>query len=179
MIGPARFTEMPCQIEDIPIVDAVVISHSHYDHLSHPTIMKIKERHPNVHFFVPLGLKVWFEKSGIDSVTELDWWQSTDIRLRKTTSDKPARKEEDIEVVSDSEGPSRSGSSSDIVATIGALPCQHQSGRGPFDRNQTLWASWSVESGGKKLWFAGYEYLSVHESLLRTRHQALIAAKMA
>lgn len=37
---------MPCQIEDIPFIDAVVISHSHYPHLSHPTILAIKQRHP-------------------------------------------------------------------------------------------------------------------------------------
>ena len=33
-MGPKRFTEMPCEVEDIPFIDAVVISHSHYDHLS-------------------------------------------------------------------------------------------------------------------------------------------------
>lgn len=32
-LGPKRYTEVPCQIEDIPIIDAVVISHSHYDHM--------------------------------------------------------------------------------------------------------------------------------------------------
>ena len=46
--------------------------------------------------------------------------------------------------------------SSDITARIGCLPCQHTSARGPFDRGHTLWASWSVESGGKKVWFGGY-----------------------
>lgn len=33
-LGPKRYTEVPCEIEDIPTIDAVVISHSHYDHLS-------------------------------------------------------------------------------------------------------------------------------------------------
>jgi hypothetical protein len=56
-LGPARYTPAPCNIEDIPIIDAVVISHNHYDHLSLPTILKIKEKHPNVQFFAPLGLK--------------------------------------------------------------------------------------------------------------------------
>ena len=31
-LGPKRYTEMPCQIEDIPFIDVVVISHNHYDH---------------------------------------------------------------------------------------------------------------------------------------------------
>lgn len=32
-LGPKRYTEVPCQIDDIPIIDAVVISHNHYDHM--------------------------------------------------------------------------------------------------------------------------------------------------
>jgi L-ascorbate metabolism protein UlaG (beta-lactamase superfamily) len=73
-LGPKRYTDIPCQIEDLPIVDAVVISHNHYDHLSHPTILKIYARHPNVHFFVPLKNKQWFAASNINpaQVTELD-----------------------------------------------------------------------------------------------------------
>ncbi len=67
-LGPKRFTEMPCQIEVIPIVDAVVISHSHYDHLSHPTILRLKAKFPNVHFFVPLGNKVWYVNVLRDSI---------------------------------------------------------------------------------------------------------------
>lgn len=31
-LGPKRYTKVPCQIDEIPIIDAVVISHSHYDH---------------------------------------------------------------------------------------------------------------------------------------------------
>ena len=43
----------------------------------------------------------------------------------------------------------------DITARIGCLPCQHTSNRGVHDRAATLWASWSVESGGKKVFFGG------------------------
>lgn len=32
-LGPKRFTKMPCEIADIPIIDIVVISHNHYDHV--------------------------------------------------------------------------------------------------------------------------------------------------
>lgn len=56
-LGPKRYTEAPCFIEDLPEVDVVVISHSHYDHLSHPSILKIQQHFPNVMFAVPLGLK--------------------------------------------------------------------------------------------------------------------------
>jgi N-acyl-phosphatidylethanolamine-hydrolysing phospholipase D len=137
-LGPGRYTEPPCKIEEIPIVDAVVISHNHYDHLSHPTIDRIQKANPNVQFFAPLGNKEWFTKCGIHNMTELDWWESRELILTKT-EDKDT--DDDAEI---------------IQATIGCLPCQHMSARTPFDRMHTLWGSWSVESGGKKLWFGGY-----------------------
>ena len=145
-LGPKRYTEAPCQIEDIPTIDAVVISHNHYDHMDHPTIMKIKAKHPNVHFFVPLGNKKWFTACGIHEVTELDWWEQRDIRL--TPSQNGAR-------VSRVEPLTDKGSNGSILAHVGCLPCQHTSARTAFDKGHTLWASWSIESGGKKIWFGG------------------------
>lgn len=131
-----RFTPPPCEIEDLPMVDAVVISHNHYDHLSYPTIQRLQKKFPEAHFFAPLGNKDWFLKSGVTKVTELDWWESRDVRLEDQKMNK--------------EG------SNAMTATIGALPCQHISARTPFDKCKTLWASWSVESGGAKVYFAGY-----------------------
>lgn len=59
-MGPKRVTKMPCDIKDIPVIDIVVISHNHYDHMDYNTIMKLKKCHPNVWFFVPLGNKAWY-----------------------------------------------------------------------------------------------------------------------
>ena len=144
-LGPKRFTEVPCQIEDIPTIDAVVISHNHYDHMDHPTIMKIKAKHPNVHFFVPLRNKQWFTASGIHEVTELDWWEERDFKLS------PAQGKPRVS----GDGNATGGSPGSIAARISCLPCQHTSARTLFDKGHTLWASWSVESGGKKVWFGG------------------------
>lgn len=156
-MGPKRYTDMPCQVEDIPFVDAVVISHNHYDHMSHPTILKIAEKHKNVHFFVPLGNKQWFAKCGINNVTELDWWEEQQIKLSSSQpSTEPAKHTESNPF--EPEGGSISASSSgheDIMATLGCLPCQHTSARTPFDKGHTLWSSWSVLSGGKKIYFGG------------------------
>jgi N-acyl-phosphatidylethanolamine-hydrolysing phospholipase D len=139
-----RYTPPPCEIEDLPYVDVVVISHNHYDHLSYPTIQRLKKAYPDAHFFAPLGNKVWFAKSGIDGrqVTELDWWESRDVALEG--------QDKSVSVSSNEE--KQNGT---IKATIGALPCQHISARTPFDKAKTLWASWSVESGGAKVYFAG------------------------
>jgi N-acyl-phosphatidylethanolamine-hydrolysing phospholipase D len=141
--GPKRFTDMPCQIDDIPIVDAVVISHNHYDHLSHPTVMKIKERHPNAHFFVPLGNKKWFHGCNIENVTEMDWWEERDLTLKPEAGSEVTTKDE------------TASKADTIQARIGCLPCQHTSARSPLDKAHTLWSSWSVECGGQKVWFAG------------------------
>ncbi|KAI9934277.1 hypothetical protein MW887_005351 [Aspergillus wentii] len=145
-MGPKRYTEMPCKIKDIPAIDVVVISHNHYDHLSYPTVKEISETHPNCHFFAPLGNKAWFSSSGIGNMTELDWWDERDITLSPSKS--PATEVEETT-------PDSASKQADIKARISCLPCQHTSNRGVFDRSKTLWASWSIESGGRKVYFAG------------------------
>ncbi|KAJ4300123.1 hypothetical protein N0V88_002792 [Collariella sp. IMI 366227] len=65
-LGPKRYTSPACALADLPEVDAVVISHSHYDHLSHGSVMEIAKRNPNAWFFVGMGLERWFRSSGIE-----------------------------------------------------------------------------------------------------------------
>jgi L-ascorbate metabolism protein UlaG (beta-lactamase superfamily) len=143
-----RYTPPPCEIEDLPIVDAVVISHNHYDHLSYPTIQRLQAKFPSAHFFAPLGNKTWFEKCGVTKVTELDWWESRNVVLQKN--------DDGVEVHSSlATDEQRENKGSSITATISALPCQHVSARTPFDKCKTLWASWSVASGGSNVYFAG------------------------
>lgn len=155
-IGPKRYTEVPCQIEDIPVIDAVVISHNHYDHMDHPTIMKIKAKHPNVHFFVPLRNKQWFTASGIHEVTELDWWEERDMKLSPSQhAPEISTTASEKKVTPPPPPPPPQDTSQNILARISCLPCQHTSARTLFDKGHTLWASWSVESGGKKIWFGG------------------------
>lgn len=85
-LGPKRYTEPPCHIKDIPNIDAVIISHNHYDHLSHPTITEIARLHPNCHFFAPLGNKKWFLDTGVKNITEMDWWEEVDFTLTPSPS---------------------------------------------------------------------------------------------
>ncbi len=58
-------------------VDAVVISHNHYDHLDARTVLRLPKETP---FFVPGGLATWFHMRGFTAVTELDWWESAELR---------------------------------------------------------------------------------------------------
>ena len=74
--GPKRYTPAAIKLEQLPKIDAVVISHNHYDHLD---IRTVKALGNDPLWLVPLGLKQWFAKVGIDNVIELDWWDSHPI----------------------------------------------------------------------------------------------------
>lgn len=89
-IGPKRFHPPPLALEDLPPIDAVVISHDHYDHLDTATVRHLA-RH-GARFFVPLGIGAHLERWGVPQAqfVELDWWQSADINGVKLTST-PAR----------------------------------------------------------------------------------------
>ncbi|KAJ3611930.1 hypothetical protein NHX12_020210, partial [Muraenolepis orangiensis] len=77
-VGYKRYRGPPCTVEQLPRIDAVVISHSHYDHLDANTVKDLNARYgAELHWFVPLGLSNWLRRSGCESVRELDWWEET------------------------------------------------------------------------------------------------------
>ena len=71
--GPKRVVPPAVTIDDLPQIDAVVISHSHYDHLDLPSLTALHARQDRVTFLVPLGLKELLQGAGISNVIELDW----------------------------------------------------------------------------------------------------------
>ena len=56
VMGPKRVTPPPFDIDDLPKIDIILISHNHYDHLDKHSIVYLLKRQPNIKFFVPLGL---------------------------------------------------------------------------------------------------------------------------
>lgn len=79
-MGPKRFPYSYYMNADLlPEVDAVLISHDHYDHLDYKTMLKLKDRVNK--YYVPLSVGAHLEKWGIPSqnIVELNWWESTDL----------------------------------------------------------------------------------------------------
>jgi L-ascorbate metabolism protein UlaG (beta-lactamase superfamily) len=76
MVGPRRVVPPIPALERLPHIDAVLISHNHDDHLDRTSVAKLAAQAGGApRYFVPLGLKDWFARLGIDNVAELDWWQ--------------------------------------------------------------------------------------------------------
>jgi len=73
-VGAPRRVPPPLTAEQLPPIDAVLISHNHYDHLCHDTIARLIRSGQRPRFFVPVGLKSWFDSRNIGQVTELQWW---------------------------------------------------------------------------------------------------------
>jgi len=74
-IGPKRFHPPPIALVDLPRIDAVLVSHDHYDHLDMETVQHLAAR--GSRFFVPLGIGAHLERWGVPpaQIEEMEWWQ--------------------------------------------------------------------------------------------------------
>ena len=132
-IGPKRLTPAALDFDALPPIDIVLQSHNHYDHLDSRTVRRIAKHHPDATWYAPLGLPPKLRKWGVRKIVERDWWQTA----------------EHGEAAAAPEG--RAARS----VTIGCAPAQHFSARGLRDRNKTLWCGWTIEAGGRRVYFAG------------------------
>ncbi|XP_056311576.1 N-acyl-phosphatidylethanolamine-hydrolyzing phospholipase D isoform X2 [Danio aesculapii] len=124
-MGPKRYRDPPCTMEQLPRLDAVVISHTHYDHLDADSVSALNARFGSaLHWFVPLGLAEWMQKAGCENVTELDWWVGSRIPGHDNVS-------------------------------FFCTPAQHWCKRTPVDDNKILWGSWSIIGPHSHFFFAG------------------------
>jgi L-ascorbate metabolism protein UlaG (beta-lactamase superfamily) len=78
--GPKRFDPVPVAISALPALDAVLVSHDHYDHLDRSSITELARR--DVPFITSLGVGAHLEAWGVQAarITELDWWEHTEVR---------------------------------------------------------------------------------------------------
>ena len=76
LIGPKRFQPVPVSLAQLPTLDAVIVSHDHYDHLDYPTIRLLAKT--DVSIVTSLGVGAHLEAWGIppERIVELDWWET-------------------------------------------------------------------------------------------------------
>lgn len=124
--GPRRLAPPGVRFDQLPPIDAVVLSHDHYDHLDEPTVRRIHRRWgARTAWITPLGYRRWLGRRGVRNVRELDWWESAEVEAE-------------------------SG-----AIRVTALPAQHWTKRGPFRTRERLWASFHLEGGGRSVYFGG------------------------
>jgi L-ascorbate metabolism protein UlaG (beta-lactamase superfamily) len=131
-IGPKRQVPVPIEMQQLPAIDVLLISHDHYDALDSGTI-ELLLAHNQLQLLtiiVPLGLKDWFSRQDFEApaealaqleVIELDWQQSVTLK----------------------------------GVTFTAEPSQHWSKRSLFDAYERLWASWVISAAQQRVFFAG------------------------
>lgn len=98
-----------------------------HDHYDHLDTASIKRLGDGPTYFVPLGIKRWLVDKGIDAsrIVEMDWWDEATLSVGL------------------------------VDITFTSTPSQHFSGRGLFNRNQTLWTSWGFAWPDFRVWFGG------------------------
>jgi L-ascorbate metabolism protein UlaG (beta-lactamase superfamily) len=80
--GPKRFHPPPAPLDALPPLDAIIVSHDHYDHLDRPTIRAFAAERRGTPFITSLGVGERLERWGVPSanITELDWWEHADVK---------------------------------------------------------------------------------------------------
>lgn len=125
-IGPRRHQAPGLAISELPRIDAILLSHSHYDHLSLQCLRALyAQKGGPPTFFAPLGVDLWLQENvtGGDAshIVKMDWWDSANLKGTE----------------------------------IHLLPVQHWSSRTPWDRNETLWGAFALRRPGFSFFFSG------------------------
>ena len=128
-MGPKRFFPPTLRLADLPELDAVLISHDHYDHLGSRTIRQLAGLNAAVRakWITSAGVGRRLRGFGVPDgrITELDWTMATEI------------------------------SAADLSAgvEVKAFPARHFSGRTPWDRFRTLWSSFVFAGPRHRVYF--------------------------
>jgi L-ascorbate metabolism protein UlaG (beta-lactamase superfamily) len=79
-VGPKRFHRPPVAIEALPQLDAILVSHDHYDHLDAAAVALLAKT-STATFVTALGVGARLERMGVpgERIIELAWWESAEI----------------------------------------------------------------------------------------------------
>jgi L-ascorbate metabolism protein UlaG (beta-lactamase superfamily) len=124
--GPKRFFAPTLALEDLPQLDAVLLSHDHYDHLGAGTVRQLAKLQPEVRWVTSMGVGAILQGFGVVAkrITALDWTESTCIT-----------------------------GASGATCEVTSLPARHFSGRSTFNRFETLWASFILRGTDHRVYY--------------------------
>lgn len=123
--GVKRVIYPGIDIEQLPDIDFILISHSHYDHLDLPTIKKLTSRNNKPRIITGLGVSKYIDfcQASKNNCYELNWWDN--IRI---------------------------GQNGTIFHFV---PAHHWSSRFYIDKDISLWGGFVIENGDDRVYFAG------------------------
>jgi L-ascorbate metabolism protein UlaG (beta-lactamase superfamily) len=134
--GYVRETRNPMPLSNLDrlpsILDAIFISHDHFDHWDKESIQHLAHKYPMATFYLPMNLREQAVHWGVkfEKAKQMSWW--------------------DVDVIHSKDTLGRMRGNVVITCT----PTQHWSGRS-LKKNQTLWCSWFISVGGINIWNAG------------------------
>ncbi len=124
--GPKRFFAPTLRLEELPPLDAVLLSHDHFDHMGKGTVRRLAALQPEASWLTSVGVGAILQRFGVQRkrITELDWTESATVI-------------------------GAHGAGCDVTS----LPARHFSGRSAFNRFETLWASFVLRGPEHKVYF--------------------------
>jgi L-ascorbate metabolism protein UlaG (beta-lactamase superfamily) len=125
LAGPKRFFDAPVRLEDLPAIDVVLVSHDHYDHLGQATIERLAA-------LPAMAGTRWVTSVGVGTI--LRRFGVAAVRITELDWTQGA-------VVADGR------------LSITAAPARHFSGRGMFNRFETLWSSFVLKGAKHTVYF--------------------------
>ena len=128
-MGPRRFFPAPLPLDRMPPLDAVLISHDHYDHLGEQTVRALATlpAASGARWITSLGVGPILRRFGVPAarIAEMDWTDTLAV----------------------------TGSSDGATLQVTALPARHFSGRSFSNRFETLWSSFALRGKGHNVYF--------------------------